>query len=99
MSQLDSVSWRVDYTLSSSELRDVGEPLVHLLLRLRGGTTAAAVPVAVSADKFRVLLAGRPGGRGEGLRAGPLPHTTAPPPPLLLPTELKQAQALMQTLL
>lgn len=71
MSQLDSVSWRVDYTLSSSELRDVGEPLVHLLLRLRGGTTAAAVPVAVSADKFRVLLAGRPGGRGGGLRAGP----------------------------
>ncbi|KAI6078001.1 COMM domain-containing protein 4 [Aix galericulata] len=69
LSQLDSVSWRVDYTLSSSELRDVGEPLVHLLLRLRGGT-AAAVPVAVSADKFRVLLA-----------------------------ELKQAQALMQTLL
>uniref|UniRef100_U3IXF6 COMM domain containing 4 n=1 Tax=Anas platyrhynchos platyrhynchos TaxID=8840 RepID=U3IXF6_ANAPP len=70
LSQLDSVSWRVDYTLSSSELRDVGEPLVHLLLRLRGGTTVAAVPVAVSADKFRVLLA-----------------------------ELKQAQALMQTLL
>lgn len=80
MSQLDSVSWRVDYTLSSSELRDVGEPLVHLLLRVRGrgGGGVAAVPVAVSADKFRVLLAGRPGGRGRGA-AGRAPASRCSP--------------------
>ncbi|NXK45974.1 COMD4 protein, partial [Chauna torquata] len=72
LSQLDSVSWRVDYTLSSSELQEVSEPLVHLMFNVRDrdrGTTEA-VPMAVSAGKFRVLLA-----------------------------ELKQAQALMKTLL
>ncbi|KAM8804640.1 COMM domain-containing protein 4 [Eudromia elegans] len=72
LSRLDSVSWRVDYTLSSSELQDVSEPLVHLRLAVRRGDGGGmdTVPVAVSADKFRVLLA-----------------------------ELKQAQALMKTLL
>ncbi|XP_064013372.1 COMM domain-containing protein 4 isoform X1 [Pogoniulus pusillus] len=72
VSRLGSVCWRVDYILSSSELQDVNEPLVHLTFnvqdRVRGGT--AAVPVTLSADKFRVLL-----------------------------SELKQAQALMNTLL
>ncbi|OXB82006.1 UNVERIFIED_CONTAM: hypothetical protein H355_004089, partial [Colinus virginianus] len=72
LSRLGAVSWRVDYTLSSSELQDVGEPLVHLLLRVQRGERGEpeAVPMAVSAEKFRVLLA-----------------------------ELKQAQALMKTLL
>ncbi|NXC19602.1 COMD4 protein, partial [Corythaeola cristata] len=59
LSQLGSVYWRVDYTLSSSELREVNEPLVHLTFNLRGeerGRTAA-IPMALSADKFRVLLA------------------------------------------
>ncbi|XP_009468023.1 PREDICTED: COMM domain-containing protein 4 [Nipponia nippon] len=72
LSRLGSVRWRVDYTLSSSELREVNEPLVHLTFNLRDGErdSRAAVPVALSADKFRVLLA-----------------------------ELKQAQALMNTLL
>uniref|UniRef100_A0A8C2T7W2 COMM domain containing 4 n=1 Tax=Coturnix japonica TaxID=93934 RepID=A0A8C2T7W2_COTJA len=66
LSRLDGVSWRVDYTLSSSELQDVGEPLVHLLLRVkhREHGEPEAVPVAVSADKFRVLLA------GEGVQLG-----------------------------
>ncbi|XP_074694177.1 COMM domain-containing protein 4 [Strix aluco] len=72
LSQLGSVCWRVDYTLSSSELREVNEPLVHLTFNVRDGEHGrmAAVPMALSADKFRVLLA-----------------------------ELKQAQALMNTLL
>ncbi|NXK97823.1 COMD4 protein, partial [Formicarius rufipectus] len=59
LSQLGSVCWRVDYTLSSSELQEVNEPLVHLTFNVRerecGKTTA--VSVTVSADKFRVLLA------------------------------------------
>lgn len=58
--RLDAVSWRVDYTLSSSELREVNEPLIQLKLQTQGpvpGPTETTV-VSVSADKFRVLLAG-----------------------------------------
>ncbi|XP_035755405.1 COMM domain-containing protein 4 [Egretta garzetta] len=86
--QLGSVRWRVDFTLSSSELREVNEPLVHLTFNLRDGERGgtAAVPVALSADKLRVLLAGeaRGGGGsrdpGPGRGDAPLP----PPPPSLL---------------
>ncbi|XP_047248764.1 COMM domain-containing protein 4 isoform X2 [Girardinichthys multiradiatus] len=56
--RLDSISWRVDYTLSSSELREVNEPLIHLKLQTHGaepGSSETTV-VSVSADKFRVLL-------------------------------------------
>lgn len=62
--------WRVDYTLSSSELQEVNEPLVHLTFHLRDGERGnmAAVPMALSADKFRVLLAGEAGG---GVAVGP----------------------------
>ncbi|NWR33521.1 COMD4 protein, partial [Tachuris rubrigastra] len=64
LSQLGLVRWRVDYTLSSSELQEVNEPLVHLTLNVQnsecGRTTA--VSVTLSADKFRVLLAGEAGG-------------------------------------
>ncbi|XP_014817496.1 PREDICTED: COMM domain-containing protein 4 [Calidris pugnax] len=72
LSRLGSVGWRVDYTLSSSELQEVNEPLVHLNFQLQEGEHGrpAAVPMVLSADKFRVLLA-----------------------------ELKQAQAMMNTLL
>ncbi|NXS98210.1 COMD4 protein, partial [Jacana jacana] len=72
LSRLGSVGWRVDYTLSSSELREVNEPLVHLNFHLRDGERdkPVAIPMVLSADKFRVLLA-----------------------------ELKQAQAMMNTLL
>ncbi|KFW76220.1 COMM domain-containing protein 4, partial [Manacus vitellinus] len=59
LSQLGLVRWRVDYTLSSSELQEVNEPLVHLTFNVQnrecGRTTA--VSVTLSADKFRVLLA------------------------------------------
>ncbi|NXK14996.1 COMD4 protein, partial [Herpetotheres cachinnans] len=59
LSQLGSVCWRVDYTLSSSELREVNEPLVHLTFNVRNGEhgRTVAIPMALSADKFRVLLA------------------------------------------
>lgn len=91
MIQLGSVRWRVDFTLSSSELREVNEPLVHLTFNLRDGERGgtAAVPVALSADKLRVLLAGeaRGGGGsrdpGPGRGDAPLP----PPPPSLLRAE------------
>ncbi|KAF6718518.1 COMM domain-containing protein 4 [Oryzias melastigma] len=71
LGRLDLVSWRVDYTLSSSELSEVNEPLVHLKLQKRGAESGCSdiAAFSVSADKFRVLLA-----------------------------ELKQAQALMNTL-
>lgn len=74
MSQLGSVGWRVDYTLSSSELQEVNEPLVHLTFNLRDGQRGgtAAVPVVLSADKFRVLLAGEAGGRGGAAPGTPL---------------------------
>lgn len=110
VSRLDGVSWRVDYALSSSELQEVGEPLVHLLLRVRHREHGEpeAVPMAVSAEKFRVLLAGE-----DGLELGPReprPLAQGSPGPLsnaprcgpvrhLHPAELKQAQALMKTLL
>lgn len=59
--RLEAVSWRVDYTLSSSELREVNEPMIQLKLQAQGaesGSTETTV-VSVSADKLRVLLAGQ----------------------------------------
>ncbi|KAM9377029.1 COMM domain-containing protein 4 [Pholidichthys leucotaenia] len=58
LGRLDSVSWRVDYILSSSELREVNEPMIQLKLQTQSaesGSTDTTV-VSVSADKFRVLL-------------------------------------------
>ncbi|KAK3096181.1 hypothetical protein FSP39_024124 [Pinctada imbricata] len=58
LSQLDSVEWRVDYILSSSELKDVNEPNVQLRLHIKDRSTGSVKPVSftVSAEKFRVLL-------------------------------------------
>ncbi|XP_078285950.1 LOW QUALITY PROTEIN: COMM domain-containing protein 4 [Rhinoraja longicauda] len=58
LNKLGSVSWRVDYTLSSSELKEVNEPVVHLKMNVQNVDTGAVEPtvVLVSADKFRVLL-------------------------------------------
>lgn len=58
LNRLDSVSWRVDYTLSSSELKEVNEPLIHLRFNVRNVDTGNLEPtvMSVSADKFRVLL-------------------------------------------
>ncbi|NWV40515.1 COMD4 protein, partial [Grantiella picta] len=69
LSQLGSVCWRVDYTLSSSELQEVNEPLVHLTFNMqdREREKMTAIPVTLSANKFRVLLAGEaPGGVAAG---------------------------------
>ncbi|XP_023802428.1 COMM domain-containing protein 4, partial [Cyanistes caeruleus] len=59
LSQLGSVRWRVDYTLSSSELQEVNEPVVHLTFNVRDTERdkTTAVPVTLSANKFWVLLA------------------------------------------
>ncbi|NWV56433.1 COMD4 protein, partial [Daphoenositta chrysoptera] len=59
LSQLGPVRWRVDYTLSSSELHQVNEPVVHLSFSLRDRERGkmTAVPVTLSAGKLRVLLA------------------------------------------
>ncbi|XP_063053461.1 COMM domain-containing protein 4 [Engraulis encrasicolus] len=58
LSRLESVSWRVDYTLSSSELKEVNEPSVQLRLQAQqseSGSSETTV-VSITADKFRVLL-------------------------------------------
>uniref|UniRef100_H0V6U8 COMM domain containing 4 n=1 Tax=Cavia porcellus TaxID=10141 RepID=H0V6U8_CAVPO len=59
LNRLAGVGWRVDYTLCSSLLRSVEEPVVHLQLEVAGAPGARAQPVAMvlSADKFQVLLA------------------------------------------
>ena len=68
VNRLVGVGWRVDYTLSSSLLRTVEEPLVHLRLEVAASPGAPAQPVAMSlsADKFQVLLAGEAGLYQEG---------------------------------
>lgn len=60
VNRLAGVGWRVDYTLSSSLLQSVDEPMVHLRLEVAAVPGAPAQPVAMSlsADKFQVLLAG-----------------------------------------
>lgn len=58
LGRLEAVNWRVDYTLSSSELKEVNEPTVQLKLQAQDpetGSTETTV-VSVTADKFRVLL-------------------------------------------
>ncbi|NWI02868.1 COMD4 protein, partial [Tichodroma muraria] len=69
LSQLGSVCCQVDYTLSSSELQEVNEPVVHLTFNVRDREwhKTTAVPVTLSANKFWVLLAGEvPAGVAAG---------------------------------
>lgn len=58
LGRLENVSWRVDYTLSSSALREVNEPTVQLKLQTQGAESGATetTVVSLSGDKFRVLL-------------------------------------------
>ncbi|XP_016066041.1 PREDICTED: COMM domain-containing protein 4 isoform X3 [Miniopterus natalensis] len=58
VNRLAGMGWRVDYILSSSLLRSVEEPMVHLQLEVATAPDAPAQPVAISlsADKFQVLL-------------------------------------------
>ncbi|XP_020850349.1 COMM domain-containing protein 4 isoform X2 [Phascolarctos cinereus] len=59
LSRLGSVSWRVDYTVSSSQLCHVHEPEVHLRLDVRRdpGSPAEPITMTLSVKKFQVLLA------------------------------------------
>lgn len=102
--RLDVVSWRVDYTLSSSELQEVNEPTVKLCLQTQGAETGhtETTIVSVSADKFRVLLTGEPvmyhkyccyKKSTQILRASLISMSLYASPP-----ELKQAQAMMNAL-
>ncbi|XP_051838177.1 COMM domain-containing protein 4 [Antechinus flavipes] len=58
LSRLDNVAWRVDYTVSSSQLCQVHEPEVHLRLDVRRDPMGLAEPIAMtlSVKKFQVLL-------------------------------------------
>ncbi|XP_061433490.1 COMM domain-containing protein 4 [Lethenteron reissneri] len=58
LSRLAGVSWRVDYTLCSSELAEVNEPSVQLRLNIQDGATGIINPIAftLSDSKLRVLL-------------------------------------------
>uniref|UniRef100_A0A8C9T335 COMM domain containing 4 n=1 Tax=Scleropages formosus TaxID=113540 RepID=A0A8C9T335_SCLFO len=57
-SRLEGVSWRVDYVLSSSELKEVNEPVVQLQLQTQGAeqNSTQTTVMSIGADKFRVLL-------------------------------------------
>ncbi|GFN98011.1 comm domain-containing protein 4 [Plakobranchus ocellatus] len=58
VSGLESVQWRVDYVLSSSQLQEVNEPSVQLKLDIKDGSNEETKPVAftLTSEKFRVLL-------------------------------------------
>ncbi|XP_016354895.1 COMM domain-containing protein 4-like [Sinocyclocheilus anshuiensis] len=58
LGRLEAVNWRVDYTLSSSELKHVNEPTVQLRLQAQDPETDSTktTVVSITADKFRVLL-------------------------------------------
>lgn len=58
--RLEAVNCRVDYTLSSSELKEVNEPTIQLRLQSQNPETDSTetTVISVSADKFRVLLTG-----------------------------------------
>uniref|UniRef100_A0A673NJ67 COMM domain-containing protein 4-like n=1 Tax=Sinocyclocheilus rhinocerous TaxID=307959 RepID=A0A673NJ67_9TELE len=60
LGRLEAVNWRVDYTLSSSELKQVNEPTVQLRLQAQDPETDSTqtTVVSITADKFRVLLTG-----------------------------------------
>ncbi|XP_077423777.1 COMM domain-containing protein 4 [Vanacampus margaritifer] len=58
LGRLEAVSWRVDYTLSSSEMKEVNEAVVQLKLQAQGAESGSSQStlVSLSADKLRVLL-------------------------------------------
>lgn len=58
VSTLEGVQWRVDYVLSSSTVKDIGEPSVALELMRRNPITMETTPVTftLSQEKFRLLL-------------------------------------------
>ncbi|XP_077600969.1 COMM domain-containing protein 4-like [Stigmatopora nigra] len=58
LGRLEAVSWRVDYILSSSEMKEVNEAIVQLKIQSEeaGSGTLRSTVVSLTADKFRVLL-------------------------------------------
>uniref|UniRef100_A0A8C2IW16 COMM domain containing 4 n=1 Tax=Cyprinus carpio TaxID=7962 RepID=A0A8C2IW16_CYPCA len=58
LGRLEAVNWRVDYTLSSSQLKQVNEPTVQLRLQAQDPETESTqtTTVSITAHKFRVLL-------------------------------------------
>ncbi|XP_065148492.1 COMM domain-containing protein 4 [Paramisgurnus dabryanus] len=58
LGRLEAVNWRVDYTLSSSELKEINEPTIQLRFQSQNPETDSTetTVISVSADKFRVLL-------------------------------------------
>uniref|UniRef100_K1PDI5 COMM domain-containing protein 4 n=1 Tax=Magallana gigas TaxID=29159 RepID=K1PDI5_MAGGI len=58
LSHLEKTEWRVDYILSSSELKEVNEPCVQMKLHVRNPDSGTTTPVSftVDMDKFRILL-------------------------------------------
>lgn len=58
LSKFDSVDWRVDYILGSSEIETINEPSLQLRLKLRDPDTdsVGVTAFSVSSDKFRTLL-------------------------------------------
>lgn len=100
MNRLTGVGWRVDYTLSSSLLRSVEEPMVHLRLEVAAASGAPAQPVtmSLSADKFQVLLAGEAQLYTWRVRGPPRSCLITACLPTSSPAELKQAQTLMSSL-
>lgn len=58
--RLESLDWRVDYILSSSQLSDVSEPCVQLQLGVQPAELGESQRFAfnMSSDKFRILLSG-----------------------------------------
>eukprot|EP01112_Ceratiomyxa_fruticulosa_P005320 TRINITY_DN1593_c0_g1_i2.p1 TRINITY_DN1593_c0_g1~~TRINITY_DN1593_c0_g1_i2.p1 ORF type:complete len:200 (-),score=26.00 TRINITY_DN1593_c0_g1_i2:70-669(-) len=54
--QLSSVDWRVDFILSSSDLRAVNTPSVQICLNVKGPNgKITPQPFEIDAEKFRVL--------------------------------------------
>ncbi|XP_077869768.1 COMM domain-containing protein 4-like, partial [Saccoglossus kowalevskii] len=57
-SHIESIEWRVDYILSSSELSEVNEPSVQIRLKIKNPDTSniATSSFTMTSDKFRVFL-------------------------------------------
>ncbi|XP_033105873.1 COMM domain-containing protein 4-like [Anneissia japonica] len=58
LSRLESVEWRVDYILSSSELQEVNDPCVQLKLNIANSekTETDSKTFTMDANKFRIFL-------------------------------------------
>lgn len=59
LSRLESIDWRVDYVLGSSELKDVEEPFVQLRLRVRNpdNDSIESLSFSLTQEKLKVFLA------------------------------------------